>query len=373
MKKILSLLLVLAMLLSACPALAETIYFDLDQAGAYVRRCDDALYSSYSLLIAEGAVADMTDDQLNAYFIDCTGNCMRYSRNIKKVTENGIPCRKVTYKMTYRPSNAILKAYQSGSTASLSQEEKQVLKIAKDIVTKAKQAGQTVFARELYIHDELVDLITYRSHDGLSGDQLDRVHNCIGALVDRQANCQGYADAFYLLCSMLGMEVKIMNNKFTDSRAHTWNAVNVSGRWVMVDVTYDDTNAVFDEKKPHYACFNFAADMADPNQVWDKGMEPAPIARSSGSEYFYFQGEQPHGAAFSDLASLARYAYQQRSKSKNNKYIYAVLLGHTIDDLNDVHKAIKTAVKSHKRKTSWYVNYQNRGNHCFITIRWDKF
>lgn len=372
MKKTLSLLLVLAMLLSACPAFAETICYSLKDFGQAVRRYDDALAERYEVRIAEAALNGMTNEALKEYAFDATGNAYFFSWKINELSENGIPLRQLTLKPTYRPSHKILKAYRAGTADDLTAEEAQVLQTAKAIVTEAKKAGDTL-RQEQYIHDVLIRRIVYESHDNKSTEERKRIHSCIGALADGKANCQGYADAFYLLCSMLGMEVRIMNNSLSGTDAHTWNAIRVHDRWVMVDVTYDDTWAVFDEKVPHYAFFNFAADMGRETHVWDEGLAPAPIARVSDGDYFYFMGEQPYGSAFTDLDSLAQYAYRQRSQSKENKYIYTLLLGENIDDINDIHKALKTATKKHKRKASWYVNYVNNGPHCFITIRWDKF
>ena len=87
----------------------------------------------------------------------------------------------------------------------------------------------------------------------------------------------------------------------------------------------------------------------------------------------YYRCCENCGAAFTDLDSLAQYAYQQRSKSKSNKYAYTLLLGKNMTDVNDIHAAIKNAVSKHKRKTEWYVSYSNIGPHSYITIRWDKF
>lgn len=373
MKKLISLLLVLAMLLSACPAFAVTIYYSLEDFGQAIRRYDDALTERYEVCIAKGIVADMTDDEFKTYALLCAGNAYTFPNKIADRTENGVPYRSITFTPTYRVCHTILKAYRANSTAGLTSEEKQVLETAKAIVAKAKKAGGFL-QQELYIHDELIRRVVYESHDSKSREERQRLHSCIGALVDGRANCQGFAEAFWLLGSMLGMEVRLMANVPSSPTPHEWNAIRIDGRWLMVDVTFDDSWSVFDnEEVPHRAFFNFGADMASEVHEWDKGLEPAPISRTSGSDYFYFSGEQPYGSSFSDLNALAKYAYQQRSKSKENKYICTLLLGQNIDNVNDIHKALKTAVKKHKRKTNWYVSYVNNGPHCFITIRWDKF
>lgn len=362
------------MLLPLCPALADTVHYTLDDFGQAIRRYDDAMAEAYTLYVAEGTLNSMSKSELQLFMMRCMGFCMSYSSSFSSVTIAGEPCYKVTVKAEYRPSKAILEAYRNNSTASLTEDEKQALKVAKSIVSKAKKASKKLIGQEKYIHDEIIRRVEeFRgSYDSVDGKRLS---SCIGALVDGVANPQGYADAFYLLGSMLGMEIKLMFN-LPEAKAsgYIWNAIRINGRWVMVDLPHDDAYSLFDEKAPHYAFFNFGADMARTDyHVWNKALEPAPIERSSGSEYFYFAKAQPCGAAFTDLDSLAQYAYQQRSKSKSNKYAYTLLLGKNMTDVNDIHAAIKNAVSKHKRKTEWYVSYSNIGPHSYITIRWDKF
>ena len=374
MKRIISLLLVLAMLLPFCPALADTVYYTLDDFGQAIRRFDDAWADEYTLTVAEGALGSMSDSQLHSFIFRSGCFCLSFRISNIPVTKGGVPCREISIIPRYRPSKAILEAYRSNSTASLTDDEKQVLKLAKSIVTKAKKASKKPIGQEKYIHDELLRRVEEYRGSVASEDHVRR-NSCVGALLDGSATNQGYADAFYLLCSMLDMEVKIMSNLLeAKASGYYWNAIKVNDRWVMVDLPNDDSLSLFDEKAPHYAFFNFGADFGlDDYHVWRKGMEPAPIERSSGSEYFYFAKAQPCGAAFADLNSLAQYAYQQRSKSKNNKYIYTLLMGSSITDINDIHQALKNATNKHKRRTEWYVNYVNYGPHCYITIRWDKF
>lgn len=373
MKKPIFLLFLTAMMLAfSFSACAAELFYDLDAMGQYIRSCDDALKMAYTVRIAKGATGSMSKDDVKNYIFDCTGLGYYFTYSIDSVSVDGIPCWEVDLQVEYRPSVAILRAYKSGKTSSLTSEEKQVLDIAKGIVKQAKQQ-KGALAQERFIHDEIIRRVDYVSHDGISENDRKRMHGCVGALLDGRANCQGFSDAFYLLGSMLGMNVRIMNNTFQNKDAHTWNAIEVNGKWYMVDVTYDNDSAVFDEKVPHYAYFNFAEDMAGKTHVFDAAHEPGPIERSSSSYYFYYYGSTPYGAAFTDLESLARYCYRQRVASTSNKYVYVMLLGRNIDNINDIHNALKTATNNHNGRTSWYVNYQNKGNHCYITVRWDEF
>lgn len=57
-----------------------------------------------------------------------------------------------------------------------------------------------------------------------------------GALLDKKANCQGFADALYLLCGLCGIscEYRIGRGK---RRLHVWNAVRLNSEWREVDAS----------------------------------------------------------------------------------------------------------------------------------------
>lgn len=59
-----------------------------------------------------------------------------------------------------------------------------------------------------------------------------------GALVLGRATCQGYANAFALLCSAAGIENILV--KGTAGEAHMWNKVKLGEAWYNIDVTWDD-------------------------------------------------------------------------------------------------------------------------------------
>lgn len=90
----------------------------------------------------------------------------------------------------------------------------------------------------LYIHDWLVlnveyDFLTYTTGQVSSNE----VFTAYGAIVNRSAVCQGYAEAFKDLMNRLGIECILVtsNNLF-----HAWNQVKVGGNWYFVDTTWDD-------------------------------------------------------------------------------------------------------------------------------------
>lgn len=86
------------------------------------------------------------------------------------------------------------------------------------------------------------------------------VHNAFGALVGFPKTdgaeqgavvCQGYADAYLLLCQRAGLPCVVVsgeareNKVFTGAANHMWNAIKLDGKWYAVDVTWDDCDMTY--------------------------------------------------------------------------------------------------------------------------------
>ena len=110
-----------------------------------------------------------------------------------------------------------------------------------------------------YIHDFLCEELWYNDDaaaDKLTGDAAEDAHNAYGALValgkddSEQGHvvCEGYADAYLLLCQRVGLPCTVVigeglsGTSFTGYSNHIWNAVPINGLWYAVDVTWDDVD-----------------------------------------------------------------------------------------------------------------------------------
>lgn len=62
-------------------------------------------------------------------------------------------------------------------------------------------------------------------------------HTAYGALVNKEAVCEGYAKAYKLLMDAMGIPCDVVINE-----EHAWNVVCLEGKWYLVDVTNDDTS-----------------------------------------------------------------------------------------------------------------------------------
>lgn len=83
----------------------------------------------------------------------------------------------------------------------------------------------------VFIHDYI---ITHCKYDYYLNDIHMDAYSC---LVGGQAVCQGYALAFNLICSKVGVESEYVSS---NTLAHAWNMVTVNGQHYFVDLTYDD-------------------------------------------------------------------------------------------------------------------------------------
>ncbi|MBE6688593.1 MAG: hypothetical protein E7588_04850 [Ruminococcaceae bacterium] len=71
-------------------------------------------------------------------------------------------------------------------------------------------------------------------------------HEPYGMLVKGETVCEGYAEAFKILCDKYSIPCVIVtgdaDNGSGSSEPHMWNSVNIDGIWYAVDCTWDDSD-----------------------------------------------------------------------------------------------------------------------------------
>lgn len=171
--------------------------------------------------------------------------------------------------INYMPGKRIAYAYKTNQLEMLHETEREALSIALKLVEGIKGNARD---REKKIHDLLCKRIAYQSGDkkfegGYSNSR--RSHSVIGALIDGKGVCNGYADAFYLCCSLAGIEVKYITGNVRTSNGsyggHMWNLVHLDGQWLVVDATWDSQRG---RAGHHY--FNIGTRKAAKDHLWDK-------------------------------------------------------------------------------------------------------
>ena len=84
------------------------------------------------------------------------------------------------------------------------------------------------------IHDYIIKNTTYDKNYEKGGEITDS-SKATGALINGEALCSGYSDAFAIFLDKL----RIPNFKIT-SEEHAWNVIFFNKKWSHVDVTWDD-------------------------------------------------------------------------------------------------------------------------------------
>ncbi len=110
------------------------------------------------------------------------------------------------------------------------------------IINGFTPSGSTMLEQIKSIHDYICEINVYDS-------KATHKYNAYGALVDNRSVCEGYAEAFKLLCDKNGIECILVFGKGITSSAienHMWNYVKMDdGKWYAVDVTWDDKKSSY--------------------------------------------------------------------------------------------------------------------------------
>lgn len=99
------------------------------------------------------------------------------------------------------------------------------------------------------IHDYIINKCRYIEEN--EGGYCATAYGC---LVQNEANCEGYAKAFDLLASRMGLESVLVTGTTDDGENHAWNQVKVDGSWYNIDVTWDDTDVDGDMRRAYFLC-----------------------------------------------------------------------------------------------------------------------
>ncbi|NLT10002.1 MAG: hypothetical protein GXY08_10930 [Ruminococcus sp.] len=135
------------------------------------------------------------------------------------------------------------------------------------------------FDKVMRIHDYLVRNCKY-----IESDETGLSSTSYGCLVNKKANCEGYAKAFNVLCEKAGLQTVLITG-VAEGENHAWNQVLVSGNWYNIDVTWDDTDVGGDMRRMYYLCDDdefYKTHMPD-----EESFEPFPCKGEKGGGSYY--------------------------------------------------------------------------------------
>lgn len=264
----------------------------------------------------------------------------------------------------YYPGAKVAAAVRTGDMSGLTAEELTLRDKALEIVRGAQAKSSNMLDLELALHDWLCANVNY---EAMPEDRptMPRVCTASGALLDGRANCQGYADAFYLLGRLAGLDVRCQDGLDGDGVAHRWNVVRCGETWYIVDVTYDD---VQDANAWYYYLLNVGRDLC--SHTWREDEQTAPVAAQTDANGWYYTAPG-YGAASTDPSALASHAYFARRD--DGRRISQMALMNRTAGWEDLDAAIMALATERGKRCSWYIWCKNYGGNTFYHVEWTQW
>lgn len=126
-----------------------------------------------------------------------------------------------------------LQYYKLVADAEEFEEARERFDEATQALVSAANKLDTVYEKEKYVHDRLVEQVDY--HTGTEMNQ-----SAYSALVEGRSVCAGYARAFQHVMMELGIPCYYCMGY--SGEEHAWNIVKLDDGYYNVDVTWDDTD-----------------------------------------------------------------------------------------------------------------------------------
>ena len=125
------------------------------------------------------------------------------------------------------------------------------------------------YEKEKYVHDSLVNLITY--DETYKDDQ-----SAFNAMINHRAVCAGYAKAFQIIMTKLGVPTYYITGEANGD--HAWNLILLDDGYYNVDLTWDDQ-----EDRIIYKYYNVSEEMITKDH--SRKELSIRIVKAEGSKY----------------------------------------------------------------------------------------
>ncbi|MBP7187774.1 MAG: hypothetical protein KBA55_13665 [Ruminococcus sp.] len=123
------------------------------------------------------------------------------------------------------------------------------------------------YEKVMAINDYIVKNCEY-----VSGADVEYSPTAYGCLVEKAANCEGYAKAFDMIAADAGIESQLITGITDKGENHAWNQVKVDGEWYNIDVTWADTDDGDEVRRAYFLCDD--ADFLKTHTADDKYIKP---------------------------------------------------------------------------------------------------
>jgi len=210
----------------------------------------DVLYEDYGENKLDTSFQSAWDalmlDRVDTFFIDVT----KINLKMRKTTYG----KKVTYALSIAPADS------NGYLANGIENKEKVHAILNEIKETrdsiVKSLNGIDYNKIMHAHDWIINNLQYEQNI-----TNNNVYNLYGALIEKSAVCEGYAEALKYILDEVDIPCVLVSGTATNSEGkterHEWNYVQLYGKWYAIDSTWDDpvvkgTGYVSDSIKHRY-------------------------------------------------------------------------------------------------------------------------
>lgn len=325
--KLASILLGLILLVSimAVPACAaEPVFDNTVDLARYVLECANDLDTEFSFSYTAALDDEFADwDDLTDLFANCGLYEWYHSKNTQT---RHITISQIEYRMGFR----IARLVKMGREDLLTSTEQAVLMDAEWLVEESRMYAPSPFDLLVKLHDA----VCYRAEYVYKTTELGSWDTAYGVLGLGQADCDGYADTFYLVASLAGFDVGIQRGR-AGGESHIWNVLKWEGQWYHVDTAWDELHY---KDAPYLNDYRFlmAGSSLMDEYSWNASLSPYDQAWNTDWDMYYYTTDQTgltYGAYYENVQDAANYIVYKRAKTGDG-HMHVMLKGHDQDGVS---------------------------------------
>lgn len=210
----------------------------------------DVLYEDYGENKLDTSFQSAWDalmlDRVDTFFIDVT----KINLKMRKTTYG----KKVTYALSIAPADS--NGYLANGLESKEKVDNILNEIKETRDNIVKRLNGIDYNKIMHAHDWIINNLQYEQNI-----TNNNVYNLYGALIEKSAVCEGYAEALKYILDEVNIPCVLVSGTATNSEGkterHEWNYVQLYGKWYAIDSTWDDpvikgTGYVSDSIKHRY-------------------------------------------------------------------------------------------------------------------------
>lgn len=195
----------------------------------WLRQLQDGGATHGECLLTSSFAARMTDVQLRARMDLMLHRTQRRAFQLRRLRDGTLHLG-----LTLTLRDGIRLAWAAEHGLPLSAREHSALRIALEMLDGVNILPDEA-ARFRLLFDRLARHARYE--DYRPGDEARAsVVSACGALMDGRANCQGFADAYWLLCTLAGLTADYQPG-YAGGGTHLWNVIRIGDVWYAADVS----------------------------------------------------------------------------------------------------------------------------------------